>query len=250
MDLTGRFPHKSSRGNEYFFVLYDYDTNAILFDSLKNRQAKEITKAFDKCIAKLSKNLLLPKLYIIDNECSADLKLAIIKNKGSYELDPPHQHCRNSAEKAILTIKNHLLSGLVTCDENNPIHEWDRILPQCELTLNLLRNSRINPKLSSWALLNGNHDFNKVPLAPPGTKVIIHNKPKKRTSWQYHGTEGWYIGPAHDHYRCLTCYLPLTRTEIVSDTVRFLPTNIPIPEANIDDYIWSSIQELTHLLTN
>ena len=113
-----------------------------------------------------------------------------------------------------------------------------------------MRNSRINPKLSSWALFNGNHDFNKVPLAPPGTKKIIHNKPNKCTSWQYHGTEGWYIGPAHDHYRCLTCYLPLTRTEIVSDTVRFLPTNIPIPEANIDDYIRASIQELIHLLTN
>ena len=79
MDLTGQFPHKSSRGNEYLFVLYDYDTDAILFEPLKNRQAKEITKAFDKCIEKLAKNLLPPKLYVMDNECSADLKLAIIK---------------------------------------------------------------------------------------------------------------------------------------------------------------------------
>ena len=132
MDLTGRFPHKSSRGNEYLFVLYNYDTNAILFEPLKNRQAKEITQAFNKCISKLSKNLLLPKLYVMDNECSADLKLAIIKNKGSYELVPPHQHRRNSVEKAIRTLKNHLLSGLATCDENYHIHEWDRILPQCD----------------------------------------------------------------------------------------------------------------------
>ena len=37
----------------------------------------------------------------MDNECSADLKLAIIKNNGKYELVPPHQHRRYSAEKAI-----------------------------------------------------------------------------------------------------------------------------------------------------
>ena len=55
MDLTGRFPHKSSRGNTYLFVLYDYNTNAILFEPLKTRQAYERTAAFQKCINKLSK---------------------------------------------------------------------------------------------------------------------------------------------------------------------------------------------------
>ena len=50
MDLTGRFPHKPSRENSYLFVLYDYDTNAILFEPLKTRQAHEITTAFKKCI--------------------------------------------------------------------------------------------------------------------------------------------------------------------------------------------------------
>ena len=29
-DQTGRFPHKSTRGNEYFFTLYDYEANIIL----------------------------------------------------------------------------------------------------------------------------------------------------------------------------------------------------------------------------
>ena len=28
-DLTGRFPHKSARGAQYFLVVYDYDSNAI-----------------------------------------------------------------------------------------------------------------------------------------------------------------------------------------------------------------------------
>ena len=185
----------------------------------------------------------------MDNECSSDLKLAIINSNSKYELVPPHQHRRNAAEKVIRTMKNHLLSGLATCDPDYPIHEWDRLLDQCELTLNLLRNSQINPKLSSWAILNGPHDFNKVPLAPPGTKVLVHSKPVQRKSWQFHGTEGWYIGPAFNHYRCLQCYLPHTRTEIYSDTIRFIPRLIPIPEASTDDSLISAIQELIALLT-
>jgi hypothetical protein len=33
---TGQFPVTSSRGNQYILVLYDYDTNAILMEPLKN----------------------------------------------------------------------------------------------------------------------------------------------------------------------------------------------------------------------
>ena len=36
MDLTGRFPHKSSSGNEYILVVYDYDSNAILAEALSS----------------------------------------------------------------------------------------------------------------------------------------------------------------------------------------------------------------------
>jgi hypothetical protein len=41
-DLTGRFPHRSSRGNEYLLVVYDHDSNSILHCALKNKQAAEI----------------------------------------------------------------------------------------------------------------------------------------------------------------------------------------------------------------
>ena len=44
--------------------------------------------------------------------------------------------------------------------------------------------------------------------------------------------------------------MPLTRTEIISDTVRLFPQRLTIPEANIDDYIKASVQELILLITN
>ena len=80
MDLTGKFPHMSSRGNQYLVVVYDYDSNAIVFEPIKSRQAKEILTAFEKCEQKISKNGNTPKLFVLDNECSADMKLSIIKN--------------------------------------------------------------------------------------------------------------------------------------------------------------------------
>ena len=207
-DQTGRFPAQSSRGHNYVFVCYDYDSNAILVEPLKNREADSIANAWKKCHGRLTKNGHLCKKYILDNECSSQLKNALKVENIELELVPPHQHRQNAAERAIRTFKNHFLAGLATCDPDFPLREWDRLLQQAEVTLNLLRNSRINPELSSWAYLFGNHDFNKVPLAPPGTKVMLHSKPTNRKSWAFHGEPGFYIGPAPQHYRCVKCYIP------------------------------------------
>ena len=104
---------------------------------------------------------------------------------------------------------------------------------QAELTLNLLRNSRINPALSAWAYLFGNFDFNKSPFIPPGTKVILHSKPVHPKSLAFHGEQSWYVGPAMQHYRCLKVYIPKTHAERISDTIQLTPNIIPIPNATI-----------------
>ena len=140
-DLTGRFPHVSSRSNEYIFVMYDYDSNLIQGEPIKNRQAKTIVDAWEKLHNNLIQHGHTTKNYILDNECSRDLKLALKKNDIDFELTPPHMHRRNAAERAIRTYKNHVLAGLATCDPSSPISEWDHLLPQATLTLNLLRSS-------------------------------------------------------------------------------------------------------------
>ena len=89
-DLTGKFPHVSSRGNQYVLVLYDFDSNAILVAPLKSRQAHEITQKWKELHGKLTKHGHVTKNYIMDNECSADLKAALTKAKLDYELAPPH----------------------------------------------------------------------------------------------------------------------------------------------------------------
>ena len=126
----------SSRGNQYLFVLYDYDSNAILSRPLKSRQGKVIAEAYTSCYNELTQHGHDVKFFVLDNDCSNDLRIAIIKNGTKYELVPPLQYRRNAAERTIRTYDNHLLAGLATCDSEFPISEWDRLLPQCDLTLN------------------------------------------------------------------------------------------------------------------
>ena len=118
----------------------------------------------------------------MDNECSSDLKEAMKKYEIDFQLDPPHMHRQNAAERAIRTYKKHFISGFSTTDPYFPIIKWDRLLSQCAITLNLLRNSRVNPDLSAYAYLFGPYYFNESPMAPPGTRMIVHDEPGNRTS--------------------------------------------------------------------
>ena len=189
-DLTGRFLVQSSRGNQYILVCYSYDSNAILAEPLRNRSAPEIVKTWQIINNKLEKAGVQPELYLLDNECSNEFRDALHKKEIKFQLVPPNIHHCNAAERAIQTFKNHFLAGLSSCNPKFPLREWDRLIAQAVITLNLLRNSRINPKLSSHAFLFGNFDFNKCPMTPPGMQVVVHSKPNNRASWAFNGKSG------------------------------------------------------------
>ena len=86
IDLTGKFPHKSSRGNQYLLLLYDFDSNAILVEPLKCSLASAIVKAWSTLNSKLTYRGHITKHYIVDNECNAELKKALTKNELTFEL--------------------------------------------------------------------------------------------------------------------------------------------------------------------
>ena len=249
-DQTGKFPYKSSRGNEYLLIVYDYDSNAILAEPLKSKAAASIRDGWKNIHEKLARRGVAPNLYLLDNEISHEFKKALNKYNIDYQRVPPHIHRRNAAERAIRTFKNHFLAGLATCDPQFPIYEWDRLLYQAVLTLNLLRSSRVNQNLSAWAYLFGNFDFNKTPLAPPGTRVVVHEKPQQRASWAFHGVDGWYIGPSPEHYRCVKCYITKTKSERDADTVSFHPHTIEFPEISTLDYLQQASDDILHILGN
>ena len=141
------------------------------------------------------------------HEAANEIKQAIRKYKVNYQLTPPHIHRINAAEHTICTFKNYFLSCLASVDPTFPINEWDRFIPQVQITLNLLRTSCIHKNLSANTVLNGQYGFNKHPMAPLGTKIVVHVKPTKRDTWGYHGDDGFYVGPALEHYRCVQCLM-------------------------------------------
>ena len=149
-DQTGKFPVTSNRGMKYVFVLYDYDSNSIHPVPIKSRSAESILAAYKLVHAKLLKAGLRPKLHRLDNECSQLLKDFMIAEQEDYQLVPPGSHRRNSAERAIRTYKNHFISGLSSANPSFPLNLWDRLVEQSYITLNLLRGSRMNPKLSPY----------------------------------------------------------------------------------------------------
>ena len=82
---------------------------------------------------------------------SEGYKEEIIAQEVEYELVPPGEHRRNIAERAIQTYKAHFISNLCGVHDTFPMHLWCRFLPQTELTVNLLRQSNVAPKVSAYA---------------------------------------------------------------------------------------------------
>ena len=249
-DQTGKFPVTSGLGNKYVFILYDHDSNAILAETLKSRQGAEIKRAFLKLTGILKAKGLHPKFHILDNEASADLKQAIADQNIKFQLAPPNIHRRNAAERAIRTFKNHLIAGLSSVDKDFPLHQWDQLLEQAVITLNLLRPARINPKLSAYAYLFGLFNYNATPLAPPGIKCQIHEKPNQRKSWAPHSVDGHYLGPALEHYRCFKVFSTHTNKQRVTDTVEFIPTKLRMPETTALEKAKQSVDDLIAVLKN
>ena len=229
-DQTGRFPVTSSKGHKYVMVVYSQDANAILAEPLKSKSAIEHHKALSKVYSFLKDRGIHPKIHVMDNECSDLVKKILKYNHLTLQLVPPNVHRTNAAEKAIGTFKDHFITGLATVHPEFPLHLWCRLIPLAETTLNLLRPSNINPRLSAYEILNGIFDYNRTPLAPPGTKVIVHTPPDKRRTWDSHGEDGWYLGMAPEHYRCHRVYITKTRSERIARSVKFLPHKCKLPK--------------------
>ena len=93
---------------------------------------------------------MLADLQNLDNEVSAEYKIIIKSEWGmEYQLIPRHIHHINEAEHAIFTSKAHFISILSGIVHNSPNNLCYLLLPQAELTLNLLHQANLNPNIST-----------------------------------------------------------------------------------------------------
>lgn len=113
-----------------------------------------------------------------------------------------------------------------------------------------MRTSHRNPKLSAFEDLEGQFNYNKTPLAPPGCKVLVHEKKQQITTWGARAIYGWYIGPELKHYRCSKVFISSTRSERVTDTVQFFPSTSSLPALTQDEALIHATEDLTKEIFN
>jgi hypothetical protein len=80
----------------------------------------------------------------------------------------------NASERAIPTFKDVFILALATTDSNFPLQLWDRLMPQVQDTLNMMRASRINPEILAYEALKGPYNWIRYPLAPLGGKAVVY----------------------------------------------------------------------------
>ena len=121
---------------------------------------------------------------------------------------------------------------------------WDKLVPQVQDCINLLRRSRISPNKSAYETLEGPYDWNRHPLAPLGTRSIIYKDLDTRASWAPHGLNAWYLGPSKDHYRCHIYYLSETKGYRVSGSAELFLQHCREPTYSTDSLVKELSAEL------
>ncbi|KAL7485100.1 hypothetical protein ACHAW6_012618, partial [Cyclotella cf. meneghiniana] len=247
-DQTGKFPICSQVGNKYIMVMVEIDNSPILVKPIKNRTDAN-TRAYSTLMLCLQRAGITPCKYVLDNEISTAMKDLIQDTyKMTLELVPPGCHCRDAAEVAIHNFKSHFLSVLAGVADDFPLKLWDKLLPQTEITLNLLQQSNATPTVSAYAHLNGPFDYNKMPLAPMGCRAHIHEKTDSRGTWAFHSVDRWYLSTSPEHYCMHGCHIKSTNSDRLSDTVQFCHKHIPNPSLTPADKLRAAVAACSQAL--
>jgi len=150
-------------------------------------------RSYQRMVDRMKRAGLGLREHKLDNEASDAFKECITRNG-------------NQADRAIQTFKVHFISILAGVNDKFPLSLWCQLLEPAELTLNLLRQSRITPNISAYAHVHGPHDYMRKPMAPLGCAIQAHVKPDYRHTWDTRSESGFNLGTLMDHHRCFRVY--------------------------------------------
>ena len=242
-DLTARFPVASRKGNQYLLVVCWH--GYCHFEPMPSRTADSYVKAHNNVLVffrALGRN---PTILRLDNETSNKLELYLKSEHVQMQYVAPGTHRANKAERAIRTSKNHLISILCGTHPDCPLDLWDEFLEQAELAFAHLQPYTLDPSLCAYDGFHATrYDFVAHPIAPPGTLVVVHEKPAARGTWAPHGAKGYYLGPAVQHYHCWRTWILTTSSERISDTLQWFPIHVPLPGRNPHAMVTAAIHDL------
>ncbi len=241
---TGAFPHTSQCGNHYIMVAVHLDANYIFAKPMKNRMEGEMIRVYQKIINRMKAAGLGLKKHVLNIKCSVAMKACIKGNNMDYKLVPLGQPRQNQAERAIQTFKAHFISILAGVDNKFPLLLWCHLLEPTELTLNLLRQSRVAPKILALAHAHGTHDYIQKPFAPIGCAVQTRAKPDNHLSWDTRLEPGVNLGTSMEHHQCFRVYVTRTRATRISDTVIFKHQYITSTTISPESHVVAAAQQL------
>ena len=96
----------------------------------------------------------------------------------------------------------HFISIINCLDKDFPEGGWDLLIPQVNMTLNMLRPcAGVNEAHWAYSYIYGAFDFNAHPLAPLGCRAFVHKRSIKNGGrcggWGNKGKIGYYILISH-----------------------------------------------------
>jgi hypothetical protein len=233
---TGHFPVRAHSGNQYVMIAFHTNGILILQQAFKSKSDRHLITAYNTIITCLAACGLSVDLQILDDKASSAYTEAItFKWNTTFQLIPPDMHYHNWAECTICTFKDHFLAIVAGVNVAFPPYLWDLLLPQAELTFNLLQQATLNPWISVWDFFQGPFDFNKTPLAPVGCCILIHAKPASCWSWDFHAKNGFYIGPALELSHCFKLINADTKSQVISNMFKFCHSYLSVPAPSTED---------------
>ncbi len=140
-DCTGNFPFMSLNGNVCFFVMYYYKTNAIFATPIPGIDSENILNAYKKNFQYPISKGYTPKINVMDNQATKAIKSYLTPQQFCLQLVKPGNYRVNAAEQAIQIFKNQFIRALGTTNVDFPIQLWDKLAPQVQDSINLLRRS-------------------------------------------------------------------------------------------------------------
>ncbi|KAL7475533.1 hypothetical protein ACHAW6_001442 [Cyclotella cf. meneghiniana] len=133
---------------QYIHVALSFPTKNMLLTEIHNGYLNTFpglasTNTINQCWQ--NSQIIHLNWHVLDNKAPCKLKTAIRSNGCTIELAPPDVHQCNNAEHTIQTFKSHFITILSGVDNLFPITEWDSLITQTILTLNLLCNANVEP---------------------------------------------------------------------------------------------------------
>jgi hypothetical protein len=225
-------------------VMVEIISNTILIEPMRSCKDVEMIRAYDALLRQLKQVGIVPKKHILNNKVLENMKNHIHDtHMFDMKFVPPGCHQRNAAEVAICNFKAHFLSILMGVSNNFPPRLWDRLLPRTKITINFIQQSNATLNVSVYAHLSDPFDYNKMPLAPMGCNVQVHEKTNKQGTWAFHLVNGWYLFTSLEYYCTHNCQVKHTKSERLSDTVQFQHKCITNPSI-------THIDKVIHALAN